>query len=428
MRNPDSEGRFFDSPHWTRSSIALRSLLLSLVAGCGPEAASRPAATVRDSAGVTIVENQAGSLPDGGGWSLAVRPSLVIGSLDEAEDNGLYRVRGALRLPDGRIAVADDGSRELRIYGANGALVRKLGGEGEGPGEFNSVILIGLLGDSLVAVDRRLRRVSLLHPDEGFSRSFTITEPVANLPIGAWFFESGSVLIEDFPLSDEDPREGGFNRYRARLKSCDMSGTLLSDFGEFPGEEAFMATHQTEDGPASEILSVPFGKSPKVAVAGDRLFFGSQDRYEISVLDSSGSLRTIVRLARSPVPVTDAGVDLLIEEELAGYFENEVPGLRREFARMPRVEFQPAHGALTADREGYLFVEDFRAPGLEVVPVNVFDPDGLLVGRFEVHTDIEILEIGRDYLLALYDDPMDVEFVQLYELTRPEQPTGGASK
>ncbi len=202
----------------------------------------------------------------------------------------------------------------------------------------------------------------------------------------------------------------------------------MSDFGEFPGEEAFMATHQTEDGPASEILSVPFGKSPKVAVAGDRLYFGSQDRYEISVLDSSGSLRTIVRLARSPVPVTDAGVDFLIEEELAGYFENEVPGLRREFDRMPRVEFQPAHGALTADREGYLFVEDFRAPGLEVVPVNVFDPDGLLVGRFEVDADIEILEIGRDYLLALYDDPMDVEFVQLYELTRPEQPTGGASK
>ena len=428
MRNSDSEGRFFDSLHLTPSSLALGSLLLSLVAGCGPEAASGPAATVRDSSGVTIVENQESIPPDGGGWILAVRPSLVIGSLDEDEDNGLYRVRGALRLPDGRIAVADDGSRVLRIYGADGALVRKLGGEGEGPGEFSSVILTGLLGDSLVAVDRRLRRVSLLHPDEGFSRAFTIAEPVAILPVRAWFFDSGSLLIGDFPLSDEGSSESGFNRYRARLKSCDMSGSLLSDFGELPGEETFMATRQTEGGPASEILSVPFGKSPQVAVAGDRLFFGSQDRYEISIFDSSGSLRTIVRVARSPVPVTDAGVESFIEEELAGYFEDEVPGLRREFDRMPRVEFQPAHGALTADREGYLFVEDFRAPGMEAVPVNVFDPDGLLVGRFEVPAAIEILEIGRDYLLALYDDPMDVEFVQMYELTRPEQPIGGASK
>ncbi len=288
-----------------------------------------------------------------------------------------------------------------------------------GPGEFRSVTLTGLRGDSLVVVDRRLRRVSLAHPDEGISRSFTIAEPVAILPVGAWFFESGSVLIEDFPLSDEGPSTGGFNRYRVRLKSCDMAGALLSDFGEFPGEETFMATHQTEEGTASEILSVPFGKSPQVAVAGGHLFFGSQDRYEISIFDSGGSLRKIVRLARRPVPVTDEDVESLIEEELAKYYNNEIPGLRKEFDRMPRLEFQPAHGAVTADREGYLFVEDFRTPGMEAVPVNVFDSGGRLVGRFEVPASLEVLEIGPDYLLALYEDPMDVEYVQLYELTRP---------
>ncbi len=134
MREPDSEGRLFNRLPLSSSSVALGSLLLSLVAGCGPETASRPSATIRDSAGVTIVENQQGIPPDAGGWSLAARPSLVIGSLHEPEDNGLYRVRGALRLPDGRIAVGSDGSHELRIYEADGALVRRLGGEGEGPG------------------------------------------------------------------------------------------------------------------------------------------------------------------------------------------------------------------------------------------------------------------------------------------------------
>ena len=79
-----------------------------------------------------------------------------------------------------------------------------------------------------------------------------------------------------------------------------------------------------------------------------------------------------------------------------------------------------ANGAITADREGYLFVEDFRVPGTEAVPVNVFDPDGVRVGTFEMPAAIEILEIGPDYLLALFKDPADVEYVQLYELTRPE--------
>jgi hypothetical protein len=399
--------------------ILVGTLLLSLVAGCGPEATTEPTAIVRDSAGLTIVENQEGSLEAGGGWNLATSPRTVIGGRNEADDTGLYRVRGAVRLPDGRIAVGNDGSREIKIYGADGTHVASLGKEGEGPGEFSSVILAGLLGDSLVVVDRRLRRVSLLHPDVGFIRSFTIAEPVAILPTGGWFFHSGSVLIQDFPLSDEGAVEDGFSRPRARLKSCDMSGALLSDFGELPGEEMFIASHQTGDDVASEILSVPFGKSPQIAVAGDRLFFGSQDRYEISVFDSRGPLQRIVRVGRSPIRVTDAGVGLIVDAELTGYYENEVQGLRREFDRMPRMEFEPAHGAITADSEGYLFVEDFRAPGVSTIRVNVFDPEGFLAGRFEVPADIEILGIGPDYLLALYKDPMDMEHVQLYELTRP---------
>ena len=51
--------------------------------------------------------------------------------------------------------------------------------------------------------------------------------------------------------------------------------------------------------------------------------------------------------------------------------------------------------------------------------MNVFDPEGHLVGRIEVPADVEILEIGPDYLLALYKDPMDVEYVHMYDLTRP---------
>jgi hypothetical protein len=57
---------------------------------------------------------------------------------------------------------------------------------------------------------------------------------------------------------------------------------------------------------------------------------------------------------------------------------------------------------------------------MEAVPVNVFDPDGLLVGCVQIPADTEVLEIGREYLLALSEDAMGVEYVQLYELTRPE--------
>jgi len=324
-----------------------------------------------------------------------------------------------LRLPDGRIAIGNEGSLEIKVFGVDGAHLESLGGEGEGPGEFSSVMLIGLLGDTLVVLDRRLRRVSLVHPDEGFVRSSTVAEPVAEFLLGGWFFESGSVLIEDLSLSDDGGFEDGFSRRPARLKSCDLTGALLTDFGELPGSDEYTFTRQGEHGTAIGIMSVPFGKSPQVAVAGDQLFFGSQDRFEISIFDNSGSLRTLVRLDRSPVPVTDADLASYVREALEDADEDEARDQREMYDGMPMMDFHPAHGAISADREGFLFVEDFRAPGMESVPVRVFDPEGRLVGQFEVSAEIEILEIGPDYLLALYEDAMDVEFVHLYELTRP---------
>lgn len=394
-------------------------VLLCLAAACGSDAVPGPTSTTRDSAGVTIVENQEVIPPNGGGWSLAAGPTLVIGSTESLDDSGLYRVRGALRLPDGRIAVANDGSGEIKLFGVNGAQLESLGGVGEGPGEFSSVLLMGLLGDSLVILDRRLRRVSIVHPDDGFVRSFTIAEPVAVYPMGGWLFASGSVLIDDLPLNDDGGFEDGFARERARLKSCDLTGALLAEFGELPGAETYTFTRQGEHGTATGIMSVPFGKSPQVAVAEDRLYFGSQDRYEIRVFDSGGSLRTLVRLDRSPVPVTNTDLESHIRYTLDESDEDEARIQREMFEQMPRIEFRPAHGAIAADRKGFLFVEEFRVPGMETVPVTVFDPDGRLVGRIEIPADIEVLEIGPDYVLALYEDAMDVEYVHMYELTRP---------
>lgn len=393
--------------------------LVFIVTGCGAEPASGPTATVRDSAGVTVVENR-GVMLDGGGWSLAVEPRITIGSMDGPEATQLYRVRGALVLPDGRIAVANDGSKEIRIFGADGTHLESMGREGEGPGEFSSVILAGRSGDSLVVLDRRLRRVSLVHPDAGFVRSFLVGDAVASYPLGGWFFETGSVLIRDLPLDDATVSGDGLQRAPIPFKSCDMYGALRTDFGAFPGAEQITVIREVEGGIASFLLSVPYGKSPQIAVARDQLFFGGQDAFEIKLFGSDGTLRRIVRLNRAAVPVTDADLEAYIQVEVGGMAdENEARNRRQDLERMPRVEHQPAHGAIYADEAGYLFVEDFREPGNERPVMNVFDPDGKLVGRFELPAGIQVLEIGADHMLGLHRDEVEVEYLHLYDLSRP---------
>jgi hypothetical protein len=63
---------------------------------------------------------------------------------------------------DGRLFVSDDASGSVFVFSAAGALQRRLGRLGSGPGEFRSPGVTVFLGDTAVAVeDRRLRRLTI---------------------------------------------------------------------------------------------------------------------------------------------------------------------------------------------------------------------------------------------------------------------------
>ena len=95
----------------------LATTLLALATGCsGRDAASdSPSrATVRDSAGIEIVEN---AIPDASPISIAAtdEPLLSIGTIEGNEASQLHRVEDGIRLPDGRLAILNAGTHEVRI-------------------------------------------------------------------------------------------------------------------------------------------------------------------------------------------------------------------------------------------------------------------------------------------------------------------------
>jgi len=401
--------------------LALPLAASMALTGCGGDVSSIPTATVRDSAGITITENPGVEVPGGGGWSVPPEPEVVIGSFDgPEEEQQLYRVRGAARLSDGRIALGNEGSHEVRFFNPDGSFSHSIGGEGEGPGEFSSVLLAGLWGDTLVVIDRRQKRVSLLHPGEGFVRSFNVADGVVTYPLTGWVFGTGSVLFQDLPLDEAGGLADGFSRSPVPYGSCDTEGEALTDFGRLPGSEMVSVTQQTEHGIVTMVNSVPFGKDPQTTVAGDHLYFGSHDAYQIDVFRSDGRLERIIRVAHEPVPVTEADFSAYVEEAVAAMAGEDQPRVRRrDLEALPRVDHRPPHGSLYADPQGYLFVEDFVMPGDERKGVTVFDPEGRLVGGFELPVDLQVLEVGSDYLLARYEDELEVEYVRMYRLIRP---------
>jgi hypothetical protein len=115
----------------------VRFAAASIVVALG--ACSLLAQTVRDSAGIRIVENRQPSAGPEGGRRLAPAPALVIGTRT-GEMYELSGVAGAARLSGGTIVVADGGSRQLRFFDSTGAFIRAVGGPGDGPGEFRELL------------------------------------------------------------------------------------------------------------------------------------------------------------------------------------------------------------------------------------------------------------------------------------------------
>ncbi len=68
-------------------------------------------------------------------WRVSDRPVISIGD-ETSEGAELFWVRDATVLADGRIAIINGGTRDIRIYDEAGNLAEVLGREGEGPGEY----------------------------------------------------------------------------------------------------------------------------------------------------------------------------------------------------------------------------------------------------------------------------------------------------
>ncbi len=109
------------------------ALFAIAVVACTDDTPRTDTAIVRDSGGVRIVEN-ATPANELAVWTLAGQPGLQLGTVEGNSAEQFFRVSGAVRLSDGRIAVANAGSQELRLFTPGGRHLRSVGGPGGGPG------------------------------------------------------------------------------------------------------------------------------------------------------------------------------------------------------------------------------------------------------------------------------------------------------
>ncbi len=84
-------------------------------------------------------------------WVVGPRPITVVGGSNAGHGADLVGVSSAHRLPNGNVAVANGDPLDVRLFDASGRLLRTIGREGAGPGEFQGQVMVLAAGrDSLL--------------------------------------------------------------------------------------------------------------------------------------------------------------------------------------------------------------------------------------------------------------------------------------
>jgi hypothetical protein len=409
---------------WSIRGAALL-FFLPYFGGCeGADQAPTPP-IVTDSAGVEIVVNQGPTWARGERWRLSRKPVV---SLGDAENDDRYQfgyVSDTHRFPDGRIAVVDNQTDEVKLYDPNGVYLHNLSRRGEGPGEFQGPgRLRGYRGDSILISDGG--GYLFFDSEEVFGRVMRGFQVLMVWPMEdrapaspGWamedVFSDGSLLIQYTQVIRTSG--SGMRRGMVTLVRLSPDGTEVDTITVYPGGRYF--PRRGRPLPFQE----HFGLTVSAALHDDELFIGNGEEFRIDVLDADGTLTRSIRVDGPSPPLTEHLKESYEEFEggRAGS-SPEVPSSMLEYIlSLPYPEHLPAYHRILADELGNLWVGHWPEDEYSIHPdlYTVFDRSGVMLGTVDFPWGFHARQIGADFVLGTWRDEYDVHHVQLYDLVKP---------
>lgn len=386
---------------------------------CSRGDGAAPAAVVRDSAGITIVESTRPAWGEGEGWRVAADPTVVIG-MTEGDPNYLFgSVEGAVRLDDGTIVVADGQAMEIRFFGPSGRFVRSVGRSGEGPGEFSRIgDLRKCGGDRIYADDWLAVRTTIFEPDGTLHRMVQVFEPGRELgrrPYLQRCSATGAFVAAGWGEHPDFQRmpTSAFYRQEAPVWVLDSIGQQVASLGQHLVSERIFLRGSSGGGTSGPH---PFGRQASVAIGEDRAYLGTGEAMEVREFTLDGTRQRILRGPAEDLTMSDEVLALYLDQDSAGSHTYLLRGIQEAGVELPRQ--LPAFSDMLLDPAGHLWVRRFQYPWVEVERWGVFSPAGSFLGHVEMPAGLKVREIGEDYVLGVALDELEVERVALYPLER----------
>jgi hypothetical protein len=237
--------------------VAYLSLASLVVVGCSGEAGRQ---TADDPVGAPIAIDPV--------------PAVSVGVVEGDPNQEFDRVVTPFLMSDGRLIVPVAGARSIRVFDERGSFSYSLGGEGAGPGEFRSLNAAWARGDTIEAMDDRLRRITRFIPD-GSVEVVDLQSEVRDLSAVAgpvpegWI--AGGVAVGDAGRRDS-----------IVLRWFDRTGADRGATGTVEGYARYRTAFMS--GPE------PLSPRPMLQVTGDRAYVAESLTPAIRVLTPMGAL------------------------------------------------------------------------------------------------------------------------------------------
>jgi len=392
------------------------SLVALILCACSGE--GQWMGTVRDSAGVAIVENTQESV-----WSVSnqwtLEEELRIGAIEGDPDYQFGAIDFIAVDSHDRMFVMDAQAQHIKVFSADGRYEQTIGRPGAGPGELGqgAVSLYMGPGDTLLVPDLGNQRINRYASDGSSLGSFRL-EIEKGLPMAINATRSGVIAEQVRPLAlpDQPVRDT-----MDAIITLAADGTVLDTLKKFPSGGTINL------GGATPELNF-FSAEPVWQLTNDmRLCFGVNDDYSIGVFAPDGSLERIIRKPFTRTPVAERDQEMMIDAMVelwteAGVPPQAIPQLRQiiHFA-----EFYPAFASIQMGPGGTMWVQHIQSPtelseeeleafnfieDIGAKDWDVFDVEGRFLGVVTMPPRFSPRVIVEDKIYGVFRDDLDVQY------------------
>lgn len=325
-------------------------------------------------------------------------PVLVLPSLGPNDSVNFGSTKFVARLANGELAILDESSRTIRVFGAAGESLREIGRRGEGPGEFQFPMWLGeCRPDTLFAIDPATARVSL--------------------------FDSQGQFVRQHPFKS-----------RGSMMACDVTGQMLrldligntgmpTEHSPLYQGTVSLVGFDTPDRVLDTIplyRNRPMGQQGWIASANGTVYVGRGDSGFVESWRPGDSTRTRHPLGTAGRVPTAAQYQAEIDRWLRMLSRPEDRVRPREILmRIPAPATMPAFRAILADPTGAVWAVTSPA-GEPVTVLEGIDSLGRPLPPLRLPGDLDVQAVGRDHIVAIAEDADGAQRIIVFRLTRKE--------